>query len=174
MYARSLALGDGTNTAVLVSVEAVAIAEIGTIQNDFLANVRAQLQEELSLRPQNLLINACHCHVVMCLDVEERTVRAVKEAWANMVPVAMGVGTGREDRIMENRRLRDGGETDVRMIHGLPPDEEILEVGPVDPEICIRRLDRRRAPFGDAQQDSTGFRAGHRIHLCGMRSLDGG
>ena len=31
VYARALALGDGTNTAVLVSAEAVAIAEIGSI-----------------------------------------------------------------------------------------------------------------------------------------------
>jgi len=61
-----------------------------------------------------------------------------------MVPVTAGAGTGREDRIMENRRLRlkSGKEVDVRHAYSLPPDEEVAEVGPVDPQIGLLRLDR--------------------------------
>ena len=46
---------------------------------------------------------------------------------------------------MENRRLKlkNGKEADVRHAYSLPPDEEVAEVGPIDPEIGILRLDRK-------------------------------
>ena len=46
---------------------------------------------------------------------------------------------------MENRRLKlkNGREADVRHAYSLPPDEEVAEVGPIDPEIGILRLDRK-------------------------------
>ena len=144
LYVKALALRSGDETAVIVTVDAVAIAEIGSIRNDFLANVRSQLNRELNLDPAHVLINASHCHGKVCADVEARTVQAVKEAWQNMVPVSIGAGTGCEDRIMENRRLvlKNGMEADVRHAYSLPPDEEVSSVGPVDPEIGILRLDR--------------------------------
>ncbi len=144
LYVKALALRSGAATAVIVTVDAVAIAEIGSIRNDFLANVRSQLKEELNLDPAHILINASHCHGKVCADVEARTVQAVVEAWQNMVPVSVGAGTGCEDRIMENRRLKlkNGKEADVRHAYSLPPDEDVASVGPVDPEIGILRLDR--------------------------------
>ena len=144
LYVKALALRSGDETAVIVTVDAVAIAEIGSIKNDFLANVRSQLNRDLKLDPARILINASHCHGKVCADVEQRTVQAVVEAWQNMVPVRIGAGTGCEDRIMENRRLvlKSGREADVRHAYSLPPDEEVASVGPVDPEIGILRLDR--------------------------------
>ncbi len=144
LYVKALVLRSGDEIAVIVTVDAVAIAEIGSIRNDFLANVRLQLNRELNLDPARVLINASHCHGRVCADVEQRTVRAVVEAWQNLVPVSVGAGTGCEDRIMENRRLvlKDGREADVRHAYSLPPDEEVASVGPVDPEIGILRLDR--------------------------------
>ncbi len=144
LYVKALVLRSGAETAVIVTVDAVAIAEIGSIRNDFLANVRSRLNRELKLDPARVLINASHCHGRVCVDVEARTVQAVKEAWQNMVPVSVGAGTGCEDRIMENRRLvlKSGKEADVRHAYSLPPDEEVASVGPVDPEIGILRLDR--------------------------------
>lgn len=144
LYVKALVLKSGSETVVIVTVDAVAIAEIGSIRNDFLANVRLQLNRELKLDPARVLINASHCHGKVCADVEARTVRAVVEAWQNMVPVNVGAGTGCEDRIMENRRLtlKSGKEADVRHAYSLPPDEEVASVGPVDPEIGILRLDK--------------------------------
>lgn len=144
LYVKALVLRSGDEIAVIVTVDAVAIAEIGSIRNDFLANVRSELNRELNLDPARILINASHCHGRVCADVEVRTVRAVVEAWQNMVPVSVGAGTGYEDRIMENRRLvlKNGKEADVRHAYSLPPDEEVASVGPVDPEIGILRLDR--------------------------------
>ncbi|MFH1924397.1 MAG: hypothetical protein ABIP48_31480, partial [Planctomycetota bacterium] len=142
---KALVLRDDVTTAVIVTVDAVALGEIGRIGNDFVGNVRLELQKELNIEPSNVLINASHCHGTVCADVEQRTVQAVKEAWRSMVPVNIGVGVGHENRIMENRRLKlkDGSEADVRHAYSLPPDEEVAGIGPVDPEIGLVRLDRK-------------------------------
>lgn len=145
LFVKALVVGNATTRAVIVTIDAVAVAEIGTIKNDYVANVRAQLKKDLELEPANILFNASHCHGVVCADVEKRTVAAVKEAWGNLVPVTVGVGSGRENRIMENRRVRlkNGREADVRQAYALPPDEEVAGIGPVDPEIGVLRFDRQ-------------------------------
>ena len=144
LYVKALVLKSDSTTAVLITVDAVAIGEIGRIKNDFLPKVRARLEKELGIRPANVLVNASHCHGVVCADVDERTFQAAKAASQNMVPVRIGAGVGHEDRIMENRRLKlkNGKEADVRHAYSLPPDGEVAEVGPVDPQIGILRLDR--------------------------------
>ena len=144
LYARALVIKNDVTTAVIVTVDAVAIGEIGYIKNDYLPKVRTRLQKELGIRPGNTIFNASHCHGVVCADVGERTVRAVKQAAKNIVPVKIGAGVGHEDRIMENRRLmlKSGKEVDVRRAYSLPPDEKVAAVGPVDTEIGVLRLDR--------------------------------
>src|SRR5207244_3122638 len=49
-----------------------------------------------------------------------------------------------ENRVSENRRLRlaGGKEVDVRHAYSMPPDEEVTEAGPIDPQIGVLRLDR--------------------------------
>jgi hypothetical protein len=145
LYVKALVIGNDTNRAVIVTVDAVAVAEIGSIRNDYVGNVRAQLQKDLKIEPKNILFNASHCHGVVCVDVEQRTIQAVKEAWANVAPVTVGVGTGQENRVMENRRvlLKNGREADVRHAYPLPADEEVAAIGPVDPEIGVIRVDRK-------------------------------
>lgn len=144
LYVKALVLEDGSSRAAIITLDAVAIAEIGSIQNDYLASVRFQIQEDLNIPGKNVLINASHCHGAVASDVGQRTVKAVREALQNMVPVEVGAGIGYEDRIMENRRLklRNGEDADVRHAYSLPPDEEVIAVGPVDPEIGILRLDK--------------------------------
>jgi hypothetical protein len=145
LYVKALVLADESTKVAIITVDAVAIGEIGYIGNDYLEKVRSRIERELSIKPANVLINASHCHGIVCSDVDQRTVEAVKQATQNMVPVMVGVGTGHEDRIMENRRLKlkDGREVDVRHAYSLPPDEDVAAVGPVDPEIGVLRLDRR-------------------------------
>lgn len=145
LYVKALVLTDGTTTAVIATVDAVAIAEIGSIRNDYLATVRSRLEKELKIPPQGVLINASHCHGVVCADVADRTVQAIKEAWEHRVPVTVGAGAGREDRVMENRRLKlkSGREADVRHAYSLPANEAVAGVGPVDPQIGVLRLDRQ-------------------------------
>lgn len=144
LFVKALVVKDDATTAVIITVDAVAIGEIGYVTNDYLPTVRARLAKELNISPANVLINASHCHGVVSSDVDQRTVQAVKEASQHMVPVRVGAGVGHENRIMENRRLRlkNGKEVDVRRAYSLPADEQIANVGPVDPEIGILRLDR--------------------------------
>ncbi|SIO56565.1 hypothetical protein SAMN05444166_5257 [Singulisphaera sp. GP187] len=144
LYVKALVLKDDTTTAVMITVDAVAIGEIGHIKNDYLAKVRGRLETELNIKPESVLVNASHCHGVVCADVDQRTFQAVREAMENLVPVNVGAGAGHENRIMENRRLKlkNGKEIDVRHAYSLPPDEEVAQVGPVDPEIGILRLNR--------------------------------
>ncbi len=143
LYAKALVLKQGETIAVLVTVDAVSIGEIGYIRNDFLGTVRAELQKTLKIPPANILVNASHCHGVVCSDVASRTIQAVKDAWKKMVPVKAGVGSGQELRIMENRRLmlNDGSEADVRHAYAMPRDQDVVAIGPVDPQIGILRLD---------------------------------
>lgn len=145
LYVKALALKSGGTTAVVVTVDAVALAEIGTIRNDYLSKVRARIKNELKLDPAHVLVNASHCHGVVCSDIEDRTFQAVKQAAQNLVPVTVGTGVGHENRIMENRRLKlkNGKEADIRHAYSLPPDEEIAAVGPIDPRIGVLRLDRK-------------------------------
>lgn len=144
LYVKALVITDDATTAVIITVDAVAIAEIGSIRNDYLSKVRNQLQKHLGIEPKHVLVNASHCHGKVCPDIAERTVEVVKQASKLLTPVTVGTGTGHENRVMENRRLKlkSGREADVRHAYSLPPDGEIAEVGPIDPQIGLLRLDR--------------------------------
>src|SRR5262245_26531832 len=84
LYVKALVLSDGATTVAICTLDAVAVGEIGHIRNDYLPNVRAQLQKDLRIDPRNVVVNASHCHGVVCADVEQRTVQAVKEAHRNL------------------------------------------------------------------------------------------
>ncbi|MCB1237209.1 MAG: hypothetical protein KDM91_19245 [Verrucomicrobiae bacterium] len=144
LFAKALVLTDGRTTAVLITLDAVAIGEIGPIKNDYLPTIRARLEKELGIAPSNVIANASHCHGIVRPDVADRTVRAVAEAKQNLVPVRCGAGAGFENRVMENRRLilKGGNQADVRHAYSMPPDTNVASVGPIDPEIGILRLDR--------------------------------
>ncbi len=176
LFAKALVIKSDATTVVLVTLDVVSFGEIGYIPNDFIQKVRSRAQKELGLKPEHIMFNASHCHGAPSKDVEARTFQVIKQAAAKLVPVRVGVGVGREDRVMENRRmfLKNGKEIDVRQAYSLPPDEEIAGVGPVDSEIGILRLDRedgrplalvynfachpiQGVPSGNQTADMTGF-----------------
>jgi hypothetical protein len=140
VYARILVLDNGSTRVVIIAVDVIGVGL-------FLDKVRLQLQEELNIKPENVLINASHLHGTrpMCSDIDKPLVQGVKKASQNMVPVDIGVGSGYEDRIMENRRLKlkSGKEWTIRHANPLPPDEDVASIGTVDPEIGILRVDRK-------------------------------
>ena len=144
LFAKALVLKRGTETVVLISVDAVAIGEIGHIGNDFMPKLREGLKRDMGLTADRVLVNASHCHGVVGANVNELALQAVKEAAGALVPVRVGAGTGQENRIQENRRLKlkNGREADVRHAYSLPPDESVAAIGPIDPEIGILKLER--------------------------------
>lgn len=149
-FAKALLLKDGDTVAVLVTIDAVAIGGIGRIGNGFLATVRNQLEKEAGIPSGNIIVNASHCHGVIRADTAQLVIELVKAGMKNLVPVRVGTGTGHEDRISENRRLKmkDGSEVDMRRAYSLPRDEDVASVGPIDPQIGLLRLDREDgSPF---------------------------
>ena len=144
LYVKALAIKNDLTTAVIITLDAVAIGEIGHIGNDYLGKVRARLQKELNIAPESVIVNASHCHGIVCADVDVKTFEAVKAASEHLVPVKIGVGVGHETRVSENRRLRlkNGKEADVRHAYSMPADDEVAGVGPIDPQIGVLRLDK--------------------------------
>lgn len=144
LFVKALVLRDAATTAVIITVDAVALEAIGPIAPGFLDTVRRALQEEFGIPPGNVLANSSHCHGIVVPDTAAQAIEAVRDAFRGMVPVRAGAGAGREDRISENRRLllADGREGDVRHAYASVPDEEVAAAGPIDPEIGILRLDR--------------------------------
>jgi hypothetical protein len=143
-HARALVMKSGDTTVAFVSVDVVAIGEIGRIGNDFLAKVRGELAKDPGISPLNVIVNASHCHGVVRADTADLVVQVVKDAAKNLVPVKAAAGEGHEDRISENRRLKmkDGSEIDMRRAYSMPRDEDVAAVGPIDPQIGLLRLDR--------------------------------
>lgn len=144
LYAKALVLRDEVTSAALLTIDAVAIGEIGRIPSTFLTAVREELAKDPGIPPSQVFVTASHCHGSVRADVAQLAVQTVREAWQRTVVVKAGAGAGREDRISENRRLRmkDGSEVDMRRAYALPPGEQVAGVGPIDPQIGVLRLDR--------------------------------
>jgi len=176
LHARALVIRNDQITVAFVTVDAVAIGEIGHIDDQFLVTVRKYAHEKLGISPDGIMVNASHCHGVPCRDVDQRTIQAITQAVKNLEPVQVGTGRGHEDRISANRRLKlkNGREIDVRHAYSMPADSDVAGVGPIDPEVGILRLDRMNGttlavvynfachpiqgvPGGENTADITGF-----------------
>ncbi|HEX5445359.1 MAG TPA: hypothetical protein VFW87_16155, partial [Pirellulales bacterium] len=55
LFVKALALQSDGTTFVIITVDAVAIGEIGRIGNDYLPRVRARLAKELKIAPTHVL-----------------------------------------------------------------------------------------------------------------------
>jgi len=155
LYAKALVLDDGKTRIVLITMDITAIGgrEVGRgmlddVGEDFLPRLRNRIEHDLQIPGANILVNASHTHPagrLLCDDDQqlERTFDAVKRAVRNMIPVKLGVGVGYEDRIMVNRtlRLKNGEGWTIRQAIPCPRDEEVADIGPVDPEIGVIRID---------------------------------
>ena len=143
-FARALVLKSGNQFTALVAVDAVAIGGIGRIGNGFLATVRSQVEKDCGIPGDAIIINASHCHAVVRADTAQLVANAISTAAARLVPLRCGAGTGKEDRISENRRmtLKDGSQVDMRRAYSMPPDDQVASVGPIDPEIGLLKLER--------------------------------
>lgn len=149
LYAKALVLSDGDTTGIIIAMDVTAIGGICDVSDDFLPNLRSRIESELGIPGANVLVNASHTHPpgrILCDDAQqiERTFDAVKRAYENLTPVKAGTGAGHEDSIMMNRNLtlKNGKHWTIRHANPTPPDDEVVSVGPIDPEIGILRLDR--------------------------------
>jgi hypothetical protein len=143
-YAKVLVLRQGPVSAVLVTVDAVAIGGIGAIPGTFMETVRNELAGEPGIPADNIVVNASHCHGLVRADSDKLVVAAVREAWSKLAPVKVGIGAANEKRISENRRvtLKDGSQVDMRRAYAFAWDAEIASTGPIDPQVGLLRIDR--------------------------------
>jgi hypothetical protein len=148
LYAKALVLDDGHSRLAIIAMDVVAIGGIGEVADDFLPRLRERIEVELGIPGAHVLVNASHTHPpgrMLCEDAQqvERTLDAVRQACQSLTPVRVGVGKGREDRIMVNRtlRLKNGKHWTIRHANPCPPDEEVESLGPLDPEIGVLRVD---------------------------------
>lgn len=153
LFAKALVLDNGSSRMVIITMDVTGIGCRTTSQDilfdsadDFVPNLRERLTKELGIPGDNVSVCASHNHPpgrILCDDQEQldRVFDAVKQAVDNLTPVAIGIGSGRDDRLTINRACRDKNG-----MHGLAspffPDEEAESPGPVDPEIGVIRIDR--------------------------------
>lgn len=144
LYVKALVLKDQATTAVIITVDAVAIGGIGPVGDQYMGQVRQGLWEKLKIAPTSVIVNASHCHGLVRSDIAELTIKAVAEAFSRLEDVKVGAGTGQESRIMENRRLhlKDGAESDVRHAYSVVNDEEVAAIGPVDTQIGLLKVEK--------------------------------
>ena len=140
LFAKALVLSDGDTQAAIVALD------LGQASGPLVAGLRERIQKELGIPEANVLVGASHNHHTngqVAKDAVERIVRAVRRAAQSMVPVRVGSGTGHEDRITMNRRLRmaDGKDWTIRRANPSPQDAMVAGLGPVDHEIGILRID---------------------------------
>ncbi|WP_206610884.1 hypothetical protein [Mariniphaga sediminis] len=147
LYARILVLDNKLESLVIISLDTRAMGEKGGVGINFTERLRNKIQNQLKIDGNNVMITATGVsgEKFICTDIEERIFNAVRNAYQNLVPVNIGVGIGKENKITENRRLKltNGKEWTIRHASPLPPDEEVAGIGPVDPEIGILRLDKK-------------------------------
>jgi len=167
LYIKALVLDDGNTTLAIVTMDTTAIGGrtisagyLDDVADDFLPKLRDRVQKDLEIPAANIMLTASHTHppnidtklhctkkIHMLCDDEsqlEKAYAAIAQAKNNLVPVKIGTGVEREDRLTINRniRLKDGNDWPMRMWETCPLDEDIEALGPTDPEIGLIRVDR--------------------------------
>lgn len=149
LFVKTLIVHRSSTTIVIVTMDAVAIGGIADIRDDFLERLRRRACDELGLPEESFVVNASHTHPanhILCDDADlmERVFATIREAHASMEPVQIGAGRGEEGRIIINRtlRLKNGRAWTVRHSNPCPPDADVEELGPIDPEIGLLKVDR--------------------------------
>lgn len=139
LYAKAMVIEVQSQRYVIITLDVVALERIGPLPKNYLAQVRDLLSSKFAIPAQQILINTSHCHGNSSSDVVERTVKAVEHAIGNLELVKIGIGQEKETRISQNRRIRlkNGREADYRHAYSLPDDQEIVGIGPIDPDVTV-------------------------------------
>jgi len=150
LYVKALIIEDRETRVAIVMLDVIAVDVIGDIHHSFLVNIKNRLNNEF--RIAHAVIAATHNHLDGFLNgggkivdnVEERTILAVEQALKNMETVKVGAGKGYEDRFAMNRRikLKDGSVFTIRHANPNMPDEEMAEIGGIDTEIGVLKIER--------------------------------
>ena len=155
LYAKALVLDDGKEKIAIVS------ADLLWVPLEITNEIRQKVQEKLGIPPQNVMICGTHTHFAPKIDriardwpdapaaeIDESYVQVLKKKIFDSIMLAdkgskevkLGVGKGEMTEIVYNRRTKKPDGT-VAMTFNLPPASKDLTFGPVDPELCLLRVD---------------------------------
>ena len=155
LYAKALVLDDGQEKIALVSVDLLWVPL--EITNE----IRRQVQEKIGIPQENIMICGTHTHFAPKIDriaktwpdadvaeIDESYVQVLKKkifdsimlAEKDIKEVKLGVAKGEMTEIVYNRRTKKPDGT-VAMTFNLPPASADLTFGPIDPELCVLRVD---------------------------------
>lgn len=156
LYVRALVLDDGRSPVVFLTLDVTAIGArtisqdiLSDSADDFVPRLRNRVESDLGLPGLNVNITASHTHQVprMLVNDDEQidcALQAIRQAWQNMSPAKVGIGSGKDDTLTFNRTmmLKDGTDYTVRSFHAtMPPDDQVQALRPIDPEIGVLRID---------------------------------
>lgn len=148
LYGKIILFDDGRKRVGIIALDAVAIGGICDISDNFKDNLRNRISQAYNLDKTDILINATHTHTAGPMLCEEnvliqRLFDAFGEAAGNMVGVKIGAGGGYDDAHVINRtlRLKNGNHWTIRQANPCPPDGEVEDLGPVDPQIGILKVE---------------------------------
>jgi len=155
LYAKALVLDDGQSKIAIVSADLLWVP-LG-ITNE----IRQQVQEKLGIPQENVMICGTHTHFAPKIDriakdwpdaaaaqIDDSYVQILKKQIFDSIMLAdkdirevkLGVGKGEMTEIVYNRRTKKPDGT-VAMTFNLPPASPDLTFGPIDPELCLLRVD---------------------------------
>ena len=146
LYAKALVLQSRDTKLVILTMDVLSIGRSTSFTIQALSDLRNMIRKEYGIDGEKVLINASHNHCggKVPEDIAMRAFMAVRKAFNNLEPVKIGSGTGSENRISMNRRVKlsDGKVFTIRQASPNMPDEMITGVGETDNEIGILRIDR--------------------------------
>jgi neutral ceramidase len=155
LYAKALVLDDGQNKIAIVS------ADLLWFPLEITNEVRELVKKKIGISKSNVLVCATHTHFGPKVEkirkdwpdtpaskvdksyvqkLTKRIAESILTAFKNLKPVKLGVVKGEISEIVYNRRTKkpDGK---VAMTFRLPPAEPNLVFGPIDPQVCILRVE---------------------------------
>jgi len=157
LYARALFLSDENVDLAIV------VCDLLCVDKEIVKGVREIVREELGVPEDNVMIAATHTHtgpytVKDFMGSEKLSEEyfnvlpkliagAVIEAYGKLKEVKMGLGLGREDSVVFNRRyfMRDGS---VVTNPGRGNPNIVKPAGPIDPQVGVIRLDNLNGEIG--------------------------
>lgn len=155
LYAKALVLDDGQSKIAIVSADLLWVPLV--ITNE----IRQKVQEKIGIPQQNVMICGTHTHFAPKIDriakdwpdaavaqIDESYVQVLKKKIFDSIMLAdkdskeisLGVGKGQMTEIVYNRRTKKPDGT-VAMTFNLPAASPDLTFGPIDPEVCLLRVD---------------------------------
>jgi hypothetical protein len=155
LYCKALALYDGETKLAIVTNDLIGVNDI------FVRRTRELIENATGIPKGNVLICASHTHfgpevrhkdeaIIKESDdkfdfayvtvLQKKMATAVQLADQSLQDAKIGVGKGYTDKLSFNRHTIRPDGTAVTT-YRLPPNEENLTFGPIDPEVGVVRLD---------------------------------